>query len=280
MNRKLNPDKYLSLVGYWKFDEGKGPNLYDYASYILASVTYESAYSAEFNKNYGASGFQWSTPSLSLDKALILCKVNYTYEETTGKCVGAKIVGSLLLHFNPSVSTNYINFPMSPLSYNSHTVELWVLSLDQLNTKKFVFTHSNSFANQIDFAGGYFVSTSGGTSCSNIIEGVPQGKWTHLSFSYSSTVGNPIVVMVNRNAASCNMITASFISTVSTLAIGSDENGANGINGFIRDFRLWGYTRTVNDMLVDMMRIINPNGLLLNYRFNEGQGKTYYDYSM
>ena len=259
-------------------DEGKGYVFYDYAKYMLTTVSSDSAYTGLYGVN-GGTAYDWvsiGTANNPPITSLVLCMTPYIYDSNTATC-RRKL--PKLLHLNPSTAgfANYVTYSYaSPFPTADNTIELWILPLALPSGSANIFLYSRDSVASISFDSANINIKDG--SQSSIAATITAGAWTHLSVTFPHTGLANNQIFINRDLFSCLCNPIGTFATSGNIYIGSDNTGNNVFNGFIRDFRYWNYARDNFEILRDTMRLVlHSDKIMMNYMFNEGIGKTYYD---
>ncbi len=197
-----------------------------------------------------------------------------TISSTTTYNVLAQTAGTGAITFNGS--NQYVKAPLNGSQLSSFTIEMWVNPNTGANSG--IFQWANGVGTGVPYVYWYY----SGATLSMYINGnyyiatnVPTGAWSHIALTFNGSLWS-----LYKNGA----LQATYAGGSNKSSYPPDDlyfgNGYHGYyNGSIDDARIWSVVRTQAEIQGAMSACLtgSENGLLANYKFDDGAGLTAVD---
>ncbi|MBI5215123.1 MAG: T9SS type A sorting domain-containing protein [Ignavibacteriae bacterium] len=263
MKRILNGDE-PGLVGYWKFDEGIGEELFD-GTAKNKDATLCGATFSEFKAPVYHSDFTDTLGNYAIRG------VNYGSGKTFSAIPSKVTIIGRALEFDGL--NDYINIPNTNslneyMTTNEFTLEGWLKPMKMMGAQNILSKSAGT--------SGYSVAMENREAVFSIyIDGTQRtlstqldsNVWRHVSLTYSSA--NGLVLYKDGEIADSQSVSGSISAANASLRMGD-------FSGFLDEVRIWKVARTQYEiqqiMYSTTLNASMETNLLAYYRFNEGNG--------
>ncbi|MBI3193827.1 MAG: T9SS type A sorting domain-containing protein [Ignavibacteriae bacterium] len=262
MKRILNGDE-PGLIGYWKFDEGIGEELFD-GTAKNKDATLCGATFSEFKAPVYHSDFTDTLGNYAIRG------VNYGPGKTFSAIPSKVTIIGRSLQFH---GANYINIPNtnslnSYLETNEFTLEGWMKPMNMTGQKPVLSKYEGQSGYQVFMVNGAlrFSLFIDGTQY-NLSTQLDSNVWRHVALTFSNASG--LVLYKDGEIVETQSVSGNISAANALLRMGD-------FSGFLDEVRLWKTARTQYEIQQQMysttLNASMETNLLAYYRFNEGDG--------
>lgn len=170
---------------------------------------------------------------------------------------------------------NYLTATNAGWTQSSFTMEVW-FSPGHAGVQRILHREGGGSPSLVVNNSGFvqFKSTSGAAFTLTSTTKMVAGQWYHVAGTYDSATSTARLIINGVQEATLTSVT--WVSTGTTVEVGRDLSGSEGMTGRIHEPRFWSVARTAASILADMNKLLvgTETNLLGAWALSEGQGIT------